>query len=218
MATDNIKYRFIQNVGDYFPAGYFSEDFIDKVQKTSGVSAEDMGKMCEPYIKLRGEYEKYKNYIINTHPRTKDAIRHTHDFNTRLLTVLGYDTSAPYDQFVTIDEDNHCVVPVRHVLTRNGQTTMLVMEMQHLIKTGEQEPAGLYEQQYNVEGGGADHPSPAILRRTMERGVHPAERLPHITSRHQQSHRCPLLVAGGAPSALYPHDGRQYRLPLQWCG
>lgn len=152
MATDNIKYRFIQNVGDYFPAGYFSEDFINKVQKASGVSAEDMGKMCEPYIKLRGEYEKYKNYIINTHPRAKDAIRHTHDFNTRLLTVLGYDTSAPYDQFVTIDEDNHCVVPVRHVLTRNGQTTMFVMEMQHLIKTGEQEPAGLYEQQYNVEG------------------------------------------------------------------
>ena len=27
--ADNIKYRFIQNVGDYFPSGYFSEDFIE---------------------------------------------------------------------------------------------------------------------------------------------------------------------------------------------
>ena len=33
--ADNIKYRFIQNVGDYFPSGYFSDDFFDKVQKLS---------------------------------------------------------------------------------------------------------------------------------------------------------------------------------------
>ena len=31
--ADNITYRFIQNVGDYFPSGYFTEDFVDKVQK-----------------------------------------------------------------------------------------------------------------------------------------------------------------------------------------
>ena len=28
--ADNIKYRFIQNVGDYFPSGYFGEDFGKK--------------------------------------------------------------------------------------------------------------------------------------------------------------------------------------------
>ena len=28
--ADNIKYRFIQNVGDYFPAGYFGEDFLER--------------------------------------------------------------------------------------------------------------------------------------------------------------------------------------------
>ena len=152
MAAENIKYRFIQNVGDYFPAGYFGEDFIDKVQKVSGIDSNAMADLCKPYVALRGQYEKYKNYIVNTNPRTKDAIRHTHDFNTLLLNILGYDTAKPYDRFVTIDEENRCVVPVRHVLTRGGQTTMLVMEMQHLIKTGEQEPAGLYEQQYNVDG------------------------------------------------------------------
>ena len=42
MAAENIKYRFIQNVGDYFPAGYFGEDFIDKVQKASGLNADEM--------------------------------------------------------------------------------------------------------------------------------------------------------------------------------
>lgn len=148
--ADNVKYKFIQNVGDYFPSGYFSEDFIDKVQKASGLNADQMAELCKPYVKLRGEYEKYKNYILNTHPRVKDAIKYTHDFHTILLRILGYDTTKAYQQFITINEDDHSVVPVRHILTRGGNTTMLVMEMQHLIKTGEQEPAGLFEQQYNV--------------------------------------------------------------------
>lgn len=148
--AENVKYKFIQNVGDYFPSGYFSEDFIDKVQKASGLNSDQMTELCKPYVKLRGEYEKYKNYILNTHPRVKDAIKHTHDFHTQLLNILGYDTTRAYQQFITINEDDHSVVPVRHILTRNGKTTMLVMEMQHLIKTDEQEPAGLFEQQYNV--------------------------------------------------------------------
>lgn len=148
--AENVKYKFIQNVGDYFPSGYFSEDFIDKVQKASGLNSDQMTELCKPYVKLRGEYEKYKNYILNTHPRVKDAIKHTHDFHTLLLNILGYDTTCAYQQFITINEDDHSVVPVRHILTRNGKTTMLVMEMQHLIKTDEQEPAGLFEQQYNV--------------------------------------------------------------------
>ena len=152
--AENVKYKFIQNVGDYFPSGYFSEDFIDKVQKASGLNSDQMTELCKPYVKLRGEYEKYKNYILNTHPRVKDAIKHTHDFHTLLLNILGYDTTCAYQQFITINEDDHSVVPVRHILTRNGKTTMLVMEMQHLIKTDEQEPAGLFEQQYNlVEDG-----------------------------------------------------------------
>lgn len=144
--AENVKYKFIQNVGDYFPSGYFSEDFIDKVQKASGLNSDQMTELCKPYVKLRGEYEKYKNYILNTHPRVKDAIKHTHDFHTLLLNILGYDTTCAYQQFIIINEDDHSVVPVRHILTRNGKTTMLVMEMQHLIKTDEQEPAGLFEQ------------------------------------------------------------------------
>lgn len=155
MAADNIKYRFIQNIGDYFPSGYFGEDFIDKVQKASGLSSDDMNALCPPFVALRSEYEKYKNYIVNTNPRVKDAILHTHDFHTRLLKILGYNTSQPYDRFYSIDEDNNSVVPVRHILSKNGRTTMLVMEMQPLIKVDDQEPAGLFEQQYNVEVNGS---------------------------------------------------------------
>ena len=55
MAADNIKYRFIQNIGDYFPSGYFGEDFIDKVQKASGLSSDDMNALCPPFVALRGE-------------------------------------------------------------------------------------------------------------------------------------------------------------------
>ena len=148
--ADNIKYRFIQNVGDYFPSGYFSEDFIDKVQKASGVSADEMSALCSPYVQLRREYDAYKNYIVNSNPRVKDAILHTHDFNDRLLQILGYEPQGQPYKFYAIDEEAQTVVPVRMVLSRGGQTTMLVMEMQHLIQVGDLQPSGLFEQRYNV--------------------------------------------------------------------
>lgn len=150
MAVTNIKYRFIDNVGDYFPGGYFGEDFIDKVQKASGLSIAEMDEICKPYVGLRGEYDKYKNFIVNANPRVKDAIKATHDFNSRLLKVLGYGHAHSYDRFVSVSDDGRSVVPVRHILTHGGKTTMLVMEMQNLIKIGDEEPEGLFQQQYNV--------------------------------------------------------------------
>jgi hypothetical protein len=149
--ADNIKYRFIQNVGDYFPSGYFSEDFIDKVQKTAGLSKEEMDALCPPFVALRREYESYKNYIVNTNPRVKDAIKQTHEFNDKLLKILGYPVTDAYT-FYSVTDDATSVVPVRQVLHRNNETLMLVMEMQHLIKVGDNEPGGLFEQQYNVDG------------------------------------------------------------------
>lgn len=206
--ADNIKYRFIQNVGDYFPSGYFSEDFINKIQKTAGLSSDEMSELCKPYVRLRGVYESYKNYILNTNPRVKDVIRHTHDFHTELLKILGYETSNPYSQFVSINDDDHSVVPIRHILTKNGRPTMFVMEMQPLIKTGDQEPQGLFEQQYNtVQDGqhvteiikhqryyagqwsevfklpddGETHISPAVINKAIDAiFLLPEERRPHF--------------------------------------
>ena len=68
--ADNITYRFIQNVGDYFPSGYFTDDFINKVQSCAGYSADDMKALCSPYVQIRGEYEEYKNFIINANAQS----------------------------------------------------------------------------------------------------------------------------------------------------
>ena len=154
--ADNIKYRFIQNVGDYFPAGYFGEDFLEKVQKQAGYSAEQMKALCSPYVAFRARYYDYKNEIINMRMRRKDAIFYTHMFHDDLLKVMGYDPQHPYQEFVTINEEKNEVVPVRHILRHGTKTTMFIMEMQHLIKTGDEEPDGLFEQQYDDGKGQRD--------------------------------------------------------------
>lgn len=151
--ADNIKYRFIQNVGDYFPSGYFNEDFLDKVQKAAGYNSDAMDQLTVPYKHLKEKYNSYKNFIVSSRPRIKDAIKHTHDFNTLLLDILGYDTSSAYASFLSLTGNDSEVVPVRHILSRNGKTTMLVMEMQNLITVGDITPPGLFEQRYTDEEG-----------------------------------------------------------------
>lgn len=151
--ADNIKYRFIQNVGDYFPSGYFSDDFFDKVQKCAGVSNDEVKDICGPYVRLKQEYNDYKNFIINDRPRVEDAIKKTHDFHTRLLSILGYDTDHPYQEHYIVNDESTPVemIPVRHVIRQGQQVKMLVMEMQNLITVEDNEPAGLFEQQYESE-------------------------------------------------------------------
>ena len=151
--ADNIKYRFIQNVGDYFPSGYFSDDFFDKVQKCAGISNDEIKDICSPYVRLKQEYNDYKNFIINDRPRVEDAIKKTHDFHTRLLSILGYDTDHAYQEHCVVNDESTPVemIPVRHVIRQGEQVKMLVMEMQNLIPIDEKEPAGLFEQQYESE-------------------------------------------------------------------
>lgn len=116
--ADNIKYRFIQNVGDYFPSGYFSDDFFEKVQKCAGISNDEVKDICGPYVRLKQEYNDYKNFIINDRPRVEDAIKKTHDFHTRLLSILGYDTDHPYQEHYIVNDESTPVemIPVRHVI------------------------------------------------------------------------------------------------------
>lgn len=151
--ADNIKYRFIQNVGDYFPSGYFSDDFFDKVQKCAGISNDEVKNICSPYVRLKQEYNDYKNFIINDRPRVEDAIKKTHDFHTRLLSILGYDADHAYQEHCVVNDESTQVemIPVRHVIRQGEQVKMLVMEMQNLIPIEEKEPAGLFEQQYESE-------------------------------------------------------------------
>lgn len=150
--ADNITYRFIQNVGDYFPSGYFSEDFINKVQNSAGCSADEMKALCTPYVQIRGEYEEYKNFIINGRARIEDKIKHTHDWHTTLLKKLGYDTNNAYQEAYVVKEGGNDspteIIPVRHIIRSGKQVSMLIMEMQNLITINDNEPDGLFKQQY----------------------------------------------------------------------
>lgn len=205
--ADNITYRFIQNVGDYFPSGYFTEDFVDKVQKCAGRTADEMKELNKPFTALRAQYEDYKNFIINAHPRVKDAIRRTHEWHTALLKVLGYDTDHAYQEPYVVSDNGEVIemIPVRHILRSGDKISMLIMEMQHLISVDEQSPAGLFEQQYESEpdkntrqqryyaGQWADvipaqylnkekyHFSPAIINKAVTQiFLMPEERRPHF--------------------------------------
>lgn len=205
--ADNITYRFIQNVGDYFPSGYFTEDFVDKVQKCAGRTADEMKELNKPFTALRAQYEDYKNFIINDHPRVKDTIRRTHDWHTALLKVLGYDTDHAYQEPYVVSDNGEVIemIPVRHILRSGDKISMLIMEMQHLISVDEQSPAGLFEQQYESKpdkntrqqryyaGQWADvipsqylnkdkyHFSPAIINKAVTQiFLMPEERRPHF--------------------------------------
>ena len=150
--ADNITYRFIQNVGDYFPSGYFSDDFINKVQNCAGRSADEMKDLCSPYVQIRGEYEEFKNFIINSHARKEDEIKHTHDWHTTLLRKLGYNTDHAYEEPYVVKEGTNDspseIIPVRHIIRSGNQVSMLIMEMQNLITINDVEPDGLFKQQY----------------------------------------------------------------------
>ena len=150
--ADNITYRFIQNVGDYFPSGYFTDDFINKVQTCAGVSADEMKALCSPYVQIRGEYEEYKNFIINGRARKEDQIKHTHDWHTTLLKKLGYDTEHAYQEPYVVKNGSADspteIIPVRHIIRSGERITMLIMEMQNLISVNDSEPDGLFKQQY----------------------------------------------------------------------
>ena len=200
--ADNIKYRFIQNVGDYFPSGYFSDDFLDKVQKCAGVSNDEVKDICTPYVRLKQEYNDYKNFIINDRPRTEDAIKKTHDFHTHLLRILGYDTDHAYQEHCIVNDETTPMemIPVRHILRQGQQVKMLVMEMQNLITIEDKEPAGLFEQQYESEERSAEQKysarqwryvfqldteqykiSPAIINKAITHiFLLPEERRPHF--------------------------------------
>lgn len=150
--ADNITYRFIQNIGDYFPSGYFTDDFITKVQSCAGRSTDEMKALCSPYVQIRGEYEEYKNFIINGHARKEDQIKHTHDWHTTLLKKLGYDTDNPYQEAYVLKDGGTDspteIIPVRHIIRSGDQISMLIMEMQNLITINDVEPDGLFKQQY----------------------------------------------------------------------
>jgi len=142
--------KFINNIGDFFSSNYFDEDFVKKVHLKSGYSVEDQKELQKRISPLKDKYFKYKQSIIEGRLRTKDKIYETHQFHTLLLNALGYDGAHhQYNESFHFSETE--VLPVRHKLYRGDKLHMMIMEMQPLIKEGDEEPAGLFEQRYNIE-------------------------------------------------------------------
>lgn len=142
--------KFLDNIGDFFATNYFDEDFVKKVHAKSGFSFDDQKELQKRISPLKDKYFKYKQSIIEGRLRIKDKIYETHKFHSQLLNALGFDgDNHQYNDPFYFSETE--VLPVRHKLYRGEQLHLMVMEMQPLIKEGDEEPDGLFEQRYNIE-------------------------------------------------------------------
>lgn len=141
--------KFIENIGDYFSTNYFDEDFAKKVFDKSGYASEDLKEFNKKISPLKDLYYKYKNeYIVLK--RTKDKIKLTNQFHSRILNALGYNGDAnDYAELFILDKNEG--IPVRSKHYRGEKPHLFIMEMQSLIKEGEVEPPNLFEQRYNRE-------------------------------------------------------------------
>ena len=143
-------YRFIQNIGDYFTPGFYTENFKDNVFANSGYSSEDIKAFIKNFSGLKEEYFKFKQFVKDQRLQKKYIIKETHDFNSKVMKALGYDTTPAYSSWIYVDDSS--VVPARSTLYNGSQCRLVVMEMQAMISVNEDEqPAGLFEQQYDDE-------------------------------------------------------------------
>lgn len=142
--------KFIQNTGDFFAANYFDEDFTKKVLEKTGYAAEDIKVFQKRITALKDRYFKFKQAYLEENWRTKDKITETHRFHTDVLNALGYPGDQPdYSELFHVDEKT--VLPIRHTLYRGDKPFLMIMEMRALIKEGEEEPDGLFEQCYHSD-------------------------------------------------------------------
>lgn len=144
-------YRFIQNIGDFFTPGYYTEDFVSKVIQLSGYDNDAIKELSSRFPRLKAEYFDFKAKIKDRRLHSKYIIKETHDFNTKIMEKLGYDTSPAYANWLYIDDNS--VIPARSILYNGSQVRLVVLEMQAMVKTNEDDvPAGLFEQQYDDTG------------------------------------------------------------------
>ena len=141
-------YRFIENIGDFFNPGYYTEDFINKVIALSGYDSEAVKAFNARFSGLKAAYFEAKATFKEKRLHRKYLIKETHDFNTKVMAALGYDTTPAYANWIHVDDTS--VIPARSILYSGSQARLVVLEMQAMIKAGEDDvPPGLFEQQYD---------------------------------------------------------------------
>ncbi len=160
--------RFIENVGDYFSTTWFDEDFPAKVIDKTGYARDQLGEFNKRISPLSTAYFRFKQLVIEGGLRTRDKIYETHKFHSVLLDALGYQGNpTSYDSLFHLNE--HDALPIRHLLYRGDQVQLMIMEMQPMIREGENEPDSLFEQCYNVENEETQTEAQRYHRKQWER-------------------------------------------------
>lgn len=138
-------FKFLENIGDYFSGNYFTSDFNKKVIDKSGYAEDDLKSFESSIRSLKEKYFTFKKDYIDL-SRCKDQILRTNKFHSEILKALGYDNQQDYKELFHLDDTQ--VVPVRQKYFRGDKPHLFVMEMKAIIKMGEVEPKGLFEQNW----------------------------------------------------------------------
>jgi hypothetical protein len=141
----------IQNTGEFFATNYFDDEFARKVLQKVGYEADALKPVQDRLAALKSRYFAFKDTYLSGSVRTKDRITETHRFHGLLLDALGYPGQQPdYAELFHLAETE--VLPVRHTLRRtDGHPALMILEMQALIRDGDNEPPGLFEQRYHAD-------------------------------------------------------------------
>jgi hypothetical protein len=193
--------RFIQNIGDYFASNYFDEDFLRKVVDKSGHAADDLKEFNRRLHALKDPYFRYKQRFLEERLRPKDRVTITHEWHSHLLESLGYRVEPAYEQWVYLGDKQ--VAPVRLTLHRGEKPHLLVMEMQSMIKTGEEEPEGIFEQVYEPKMW------ENVFRLPAEAGLTPDvlnEAISEIFLLEQERRPAYILLLGGNEAYLLQYE------------
>lgn len=147
--------RFIENIGDYYSQHFFADDFPKKVFDRAGYvtqKKDENGVNTDNHISqinarispLREKYYRFKNDLINIH-REKDKVKRTHDFHREVLDLLGYVNGTPeYNAPVFLNDTE--VIPVLYNFSKGGKPYLFIMEMKAIVREGDKDPEGIYEQ------------------------------------------------------------------------
>ncbi len=153
--------RFIENIGNYFSQHFFNEDFPKNVFDKSGYvtqKRDDDGQQMDNHVStinskvapLREKYFRFKNEYLSIQ-RIEDRVKLTHDFHNELLETLDYKNGIQEYESPVYLNNHEEVIPVRYQYFKGDKPYLFIMEMKSMIKEGDDEPEGIYEQVYLKE-------------------------------------------------------------------
>jgi hypothetical protein len=117
--NDNIKYRLIQNIATIFLPVILVKTFWIRFRSKLDVS-EGMKQLCTPFPDCVRNTMPTKNVIVTNKPRTRMPSSIPR-IPFKAVGGAGYDLIIP-TKGISHQRGNCEVIPVRHVLSRNGKS------------------------------------------------------------------------------------------------